>query len=62
MGLPHPGRTKCAATIHREARRTLNGYSQQLIEKSLAKALAGDSNALLACSNLLLAANQEPKK
>lgn len=62
MSLPHPGRTKSVNTIHREVRRTLNGYSQALVEKSLAKALSGDGAALLACSNLLLAANQETKK
>ncbi len=62
MGAPHPGRTKLASTIHKENRRLLNGYSQTLTEKALAKALQGDGAALLACSNLLLAANQETKK
>lgn len=59
---PHPGRTKLASTIHRENRRLLNGYSQTLTEKALAKALQGDGAALLACSNLLLAANKEKEK
>ena len=63
MSESHPGRFKTASTIMKEVRRTLNGYSQALTEKALAKALAGDGAALLACSNLLLAANQtEPKK
>jgi hypothetical protein len=62
MGAPHPGRTKLASTIHRENRRVLNKYSEQLTEKALAKALQGDGAALLACSNLLLAANKEQPK
>jgi hypothetical protein len=62
MSAPHPGRTKLASTIRREARRTLNGYSQAIIEKSLAKALAGDGSALLACANLLIDANKEQPK
>jgi hypothetical protein len=61
MKTPPVGRTKLAATIHRENRRILNGYSAQLTEKSLAKALSGDSTALLACATLLLAANSEEK-
>ena len=58
------GRTKLAATLHRENRRILNKYNEQLTQKALAKALQGDSTAILACSNLILAANstQEPKK
>ena len=62
MAAPHPGRTKLASTIHRENRRVLNKYSEQLTEKALAKALQGDGAALLACSNLLLAANKEQPK
>ena len=63
MSESRPGRFKTAATIHRENRQVLNKYSQQITEKALAKALAGDGSALLACSNLLLAANQpEPRK
>ena len=56
------GRIKAAGTINRELRRTLNAYTQALAEKTLAKALGGDSTAMLAASNLLLAANQEPRK
>ena len=62
--VPVTGRIKGAATINREIRRSLNGYCGQLVEKTLEKALSGDSTAMLAASNLLLAANstQEPKK
>ncbi len=61
MKNPPVGRTKLAATIHRENRRILNKYSAQLAEKALAKALQGDGAAILACSNMLLAANSEEK-
>ena len=61
MSAPHPGRTKLASTLHRENRRILNKYNEQLTQKALAKALQGDSTAILACSNLLLAANAEEK-
>jgi len=57
MSAPPVGRTKLPSTIHREVRRTLNAYAQPLAEKALAKALQGDGAALLACANLLLAAN-----
>lgn len=53
------GRTKLPSTLRREVRRTLNGYSQQLAEKSLAKALTGDGPALLACATLIEFANRE---
>ncbi len=57
------GRLKNAETVNREIRRSLNGYSAALSDKILAKALSGDSTAMLAASNLLLAANQqEPRK
>ena len=62
MTTPATGRIKAASTINRELRRTLNAYAPALAEKTLAKALSGDSTAMLAASNLLLAANQEPKK
>lgn len=62
MTTPTTGRIKAAATINRELRRTLNNYAPQLAEKTLAKALAGDSTAMLAASNLLLAANRESQK
>ena len=55
------GRIKAASTINREIRRTLNSCAGTLAEKVLAKALAGDSTAMLAASNLLLAANQQPE-
>lgn len=56
------GRIKSASTVNREIRRTLNAYTPALAEKALAKALSGDSTAMLACSNLLLAANQPEVK
>ena len=61
MKTPPVGRTKLASTLHRENRRILNKYSAQLAEKALAKALQGDGAAILACSNMLLAANAEEK-
>lgn len=56
------GRIKAPSTINRELRRTLNAYAPVLAEKTLAKALSGDSTAMLAASNLLLAANKEQTK
>ncbi len=56
------GRTKLPSTLQREVRRTLNGYTNQLAEKSLAKALAGDGPALLACATLIEFANREEAK
>jgi hypothetical protein len=61
MKTPPVGRTKLASTLHRENRRILNKYNEQLTKKALAKALQGDSTAILACSNLILAANAEEK-
>lgn len=56
------GRTKSVNTLQREVRRTLNGYTSQLAEKSLAKALSGDGSALLACATLIEFANREEAK
>lgn len=56
------GRIKAASTVNRELRRKLNQAAPALAEKILAKALAGDVTAMLAASQLLLAANQETKK
>lgn len=53
------GRTKLPATVQREIRRTFHGYTNQLAEKSLAKALTGDGPALLACATLIVFANRE---
>jgi hypothetical protein len=61
MTATRPGRFKTAAKINQENRQILNKYSSTLTEKALAKALTGDGPALLACTQLLLAANQEPK-
>lgn len=55
------GRIKAASTINREIRRTLNSCAGTLAEKVLAKALSGDSTAMLAATNLLLAANRTDK-
>ena len=58
MNAATTGRIKAASTVNREIRRTLNANAAPLAEKILAKALQGDSTAMLAASNLLLAANQ----
>jgi hypothetical protein len=56
------GRIKASATVKRELRHTLNKYAAQLAEKALAKAMTGDPTAMLAASNLLIAANAgQPK-
>lgn len=47
------GRIKADATVKRELRRSLNSAASTLAEKTLAKALQGDSTAMLAASNLL---------
>lgn len=56
------GRTLASATVARRLRRTFNPFAQQLAERVLAKALAGDPQALSAATALLLAANglQDP--
>ena len=56
------GRLKSAETVIRQIRRTMNSYAPALSEKILAKALGGDSTAMLAASNMLLAANQQGTK
>lgn len=56
------GRIKASSTVNREIRRSINGYAAPLAEKIVAKALQGDSNAMLAASNLLLAANRPVTK
>lgn len=61
MTTNRPGRFKTAATIHKENRQILNKYSAFITEKVLSKALQGDGASLLAATQLLLAANQEPK-
>lgn len=53
------GRIASASTVNRHIRRALNRYANQIAEKALAKALAGDTTAMLAVSNLLLAANAQ---
>ena len=51
------GRIKAAVTINRERRRTLNAYTQVLAEKTLAKALGGDSTAMFAANEMRGAAD-----
>lgn len=52
------GRIKACTTVNRELRRVLNSRATELAEKIMEKALAGDSTAMLAASNLLLEANR----
>ena len=59
MSLP-TGRTKSAATIHRQTRRILNCHATKIAELLLAKALSGDAVALSAVSNLLIEVNRNP--
>lgn len=47
------GRPKSENTIRREIRRVMNANAAALAEKTLAKALQGDSHAMLAASQLL---------
>lgn len=56
------GRTLASATVARRLRRVLNSHAQTLTEKVLARALAGDAQALSAAAALLIAANglQDP--
>jgi hypothetical protein len=56
------GRAKSTATIHREIRRKMNHHGAAIAEKIIAKALSGDSTAMLAATTLLLAANPQPHK
>lgn len=49
-------------TASHQVRRVLNPSAGQLAEKSLAKALTGDSAALLACAELLKLANAPQQK
>jgi len=59
------GKIKSDATVRRELRRELNFYAGQLSAKVLAKAMTGDSTAMLAATNLLIASslrNEEPAK
>lgn len=56
---PVTGRIKSAATINREIRRALNAHGAIIAEKLLEHALGGDVNALIACANLMLAANAQ---
>ena len=60
--IPHNGRPKSARTVNKELRQALNKYAPEIAQKALAGALKGDSTALLAASNLLLAANAQPDK
>lgn len=53
------GRIMAPATVNRQLRRVLNRYAAPLAEKVLAKAMAGDPTAMIAASNLLVAANQQ---
>jgi hypothetical protein len=55
-------RIKSPETVQRELRFALNGYAAQIAEKVLAKALAGDTQALNTASNLLLAANSRTQE
>jgi hypothetical protein len=47
------GRLQSEATVRNEVRRALHGHAGQLATKTLAKALAGDTTAQLACVQLL---------
>lgn len=59
----HHGRFRSNSTLRRDLRRTFNGAESALAEKALAKALQGDSAALLACAQLLtLAMSLEGEK
>ncbi len=61
--LTRAGPTVKTETSLHQIRRVLNPSAGQLAERSLAKALTGDSSALLACAQLLQFANTEhPKK
>lgn len=51
------GRITATATVTRDLRRKLNAAAGALAEKTLAKALTGDSTAQLACAELLSLAN-----
>lgn len=51
------GRIVAGATVSKELRRTLNAAAGALAEKTLAKALSGDSTAQLACAQMLALAN-----
>jgi hypothetical protein len=51
------GRIKACTTINRELRRAMNARAAELVNIIMEKAMAGDSTAMLAASNLLLAAN-----
>lgn len=55
------GRTKSGATIQRETRRILNKHGATIVSMLLEKALSGDTVALVACTNLLLASNNLQK-
>ena len=57
MSMNTTGRIKAAVTINRELRRTLNAYTQVLAEKTLAKALGGDSTAMFAANEMRGAAD-----
>ncbi|MFZ4537868.1 hypothetical protein [Propionivibrio sp.] len=56
---PSTGRIKACTTVNRELRRAMNSRAAELANMIMAKAMAGDSTAMLAASNLLLAANVE---
>jgi hypothetical protein len=56
------GRPVAGRTAYKQIRQVLNRHAGTLAEKALAGALKGDSTALLAASNLLLAANTQPPK
>ena len=51
------GRIKACTTINRELRRAMNDRATELANMIMDKAMSGDSTAMLAASNLLLAAN-----
>lgn len=53
------GRIVAGATVSKELRRTLNAAAGALAEKTLAKALQGDSTAQLACATLLAIGNKQ---
>ena len=53
-------KVKSTFVIQRELQTKLNRFSGQIAEKILAKALAGDSQCLVAASALIIHANGAP--
>lgn len=52
------GRIKARTTVNREIRRVMNTHATDLANIIIEKALAGDTTAMLAASNLMIEANR----